>query len=127
MATNVRWNEGGDTQWMRARDNYRTNGWATFGDYEGWLVVRLHPPGEVFSDAPGLADALWTEIEASAHRQVALEMQDVTFLPSSLMGVAVRLHKRLATHDGELRIVGMRPACRDAWHACRLDTILAGL
>ncbi len=100
------------------------NWWATFGTYEGWFVVRLHPPGEIFSDTPGLAEALWEEIARSPSRLVAIEMNDIAFLPSSLMGVAVRLHKRLSMEGGELRIVGLRPACRDAWHVCRLNMVM---
>jgi anti-anti-sigma factor len=98
--------------------------WATFGTFEGWLVVRLHPPGEVFTETLGLAEAIWDEIARTPYRRVAMEMNDVAFLPSSLMGVGVRLHKRLSMEGGELRIVGLRPACRDAWHACRLNMVL---
>lgn len=98
--------------------------WGTFGSFEGWLVIRLHPPSEVFSEAPSLADALWNEITGTSYRRVAIEMNDIAFLPSSLMGVAVRLHKRLSMEGGELRVVGFRPACREAWHACRLDTMM---
>ena len=53
-----------------------------------------------------------------------LEMDQVSFVSSSMMSELVRLNKRLLQHEGNLRLCGLRDACRDALHVSRLDEIL---
>lgn len=100
-------------------------GWSATLDQQGmWLCVRLHPSGEMPSPGHGLIEKLWAEIERRGARDVVLEMNDVAFFPSILMGELVRLHKRLATHTGRLRICDLQQPCAEALHICRLDLVL---
>lgn len=92
-----------------------------------WLYVRLHP-GEgdptdptQFSD---LAERLWNLAEQHFTYRLVLEMEDVTFLPSSLMGQLVMLQKRTLNHGGFLKLCGLSESCQQALHFCRLDQAL---
>ncbi len=97
---------------------------ATIEQQGQWLCVRLHPESTNLSPGHGLIERLWETILSREAHNVVLEMDDVTFLPSSLMGELVRLHKRLATHRGRLRLSGLRHECAEALHMCRLDQVL---
>ena len=98
--------------------------WATLEPHGPWLCVRLHPAQDDPAPGPGLIERLWGAIRERDADEVVLEMDDVAFLPSSLMCELVRLHKRLASHDGRLRITGLRPPCAEALRLCRLDQVL---
>lgn len=100
-------------------------GWrATLYDEQGWRVVRLHPGPTPLGDVPGLVGALWDRLGLPPGEHLLVEMDDVEFVGSSLMGELVRLHKRIATTGGVLHLAGLRPDCRMAMHTCRLDTVL---
>ncbi|MEN1681778.1 MAG: STAS domain-containing protein [Planctomycetota bacterium] len=99
------------------------DGWrATFEQAYDWLCIRLHPPG-----GPGqwrLAERLWAEIQCVHGRRVVLEMDEVSFFPSALMGELVRLHKRLAMAGGVLHLSALQPHPHEAMHMSRLDEVL---
>ncbi len=101
-------------------------GWsASFEEAPGWVCVRLHPADG--ADPAGLITPLWSQIEARRQgmsHQVVLEMNEVIFLSSSLMGEMVRLHKRLAVAGGALHLSALRPECAEALHITRLDSVL---
>lgn len=99
------------------------DGWrATFEPLGEWLAVRLHPPGG--PGQYGLAVGLWSEIDRRRERQVVLEMDDIAFFPSALMGEIVRLHKRIAVAGGRMRLCGLQEPPREALHTMRLDEML---
>lgn len=85
-----------------------------------WLFVRLHP-GE---QQDHLADQIWTLLNQHFIYRLVLEMDEVEFFPSLLMGQLVMLHKRVLQHDGALRLCGLTPQCQAAIHLCRLDNAL---
>jgi len=85
-----------------------------------WLFVRLHP-GE---QQDHLADELWALLSQHFIYRIVLEMDEVKFFPSLLMGQLVMLQKRVLQHDGALRLCGLSPQCKDALHLCRLDHAL---
>ena len=99
------------------------DGWrATFEPGADWLYVRLHPPG-----GPGqfdLAVGLWNEIARRDDYEVVLEMDEIAFLPSAVMGEIVRLHKRIAMAGGRLRLSGLQEHPREAIHLTRLDEMM---
>jgi anti-anti-sigma factor len=87
----------------------------------GWLFVRIHPDQQGIE---GLADRLWQLMNQQFIHRVVLEMHDVDFLPSLLMGQLVMLHKRILQRDGALRLCGLSPACLEMLQLCRLDQAL---
>ncbi len=86
-----------------------------------WLFVRLRPDPEHLDD---LAERLWKLLNQQFVHRLVLEMDEVDFLPSMLMGQLVMLHKRVLQHDGALRLCGLTPQCAAALHLCRLDQAL---
>lgn len=86
-----------------------------------WLFVRLHP-GD--GEPREIADELWTLANRHFTYRLVLEMDDIDFLPSVLMGQLVMLQKRVLQHEGALRICGLSPDCQQALHICRLDHTL---
>ncbi len=86
-----------------------------------WLFVRIRPDEHRLDD---LADRLWTLLNKHFIYRLVLEMDEVDFLPSLLMGQLVVLHKRVLQHEGALRLCGLSPSCTDALHFCRLDRAL---
>lgn len=86
-----------------------------------WLFVRLRPDEHRLDD---LADRLWALLDKHFIYRVVLEMDEVDFLPSLLMGQLVMLHKRVLQHDGALRLCGLTDSCAQALHFCRLDQAL---
>ena len=85
-----------------------------------WLFVRLHP-GEQHDH---LADQLWAMLTQHFIYRLVLEMDEVAFLPSTMIGQLVMLHKRVLQHEGTLRLCGLSPQCKEALHLCRLDQAL---
>jgi len=86
-----------------------------------WLFVRLRPNLARLDD---VADRLWSLLNQQFIHRLVLEMDEVEFLPSQLIGQLVMLQKRALQHDGALRLCGLSPACAEALHFCRLDQAL---
>lgn len=86
-----------------------------------WLFVRFRPDSEHLD---GVADRLWQLMNQQFIHRMVLEMHEVEFLPSVLMGQLVMLHKRVLQNDGALRLCGLNPQCAEALHLCRLDQAL---
>lgn len=98
------------------------DGWRATLETQGtWLSTRLHPnPAGQW----GLAEGLWQAIQERSAKQVLLEMDEIDFFSSALMGELVRLHKRIAVAGGRLRACGLRSHPREAMHMLRLDELL---
>ncbi|MAT69978.1 MAG: hypothetical protein CMJ58_10700 [Planctomycetaceae bacterium] len=86
-----------------------------------WLFVKLHPgktdPGEVAEKLLSVADKHFI------YRMV-LEMDEVDFIPSRLIGQLVMLQKRVLQRHGMLRLCQLKDDCAEAIHLCRLDGAL---
>lgn len=86
-----------------------------------WLFVRIRPEPEHLDR---VADRLWSLMNQHFVHRIVLEMDEVDFLPSLLMGQLVMLHKRVLQNEGTLRLCGLSRQCADALHLCRLDQAL---
>lgn len=86
-----------------------------------WLFVRLRPN---YAHLDDIADRLWSLLTKHFIHRLVLEMDEVEFLPSQLIGQLIMLQKRVLQHDGALRLCGLSPDCADALHICRLDQAL---
>ena len=89
-----------------------------------WLFVRLRIDGDSTYAAPDVADRLWSILKQHFVYRVVLEMDEVEFLSSHLIGQLVMLQKRVLQHDGALRLCGLTPSCQDVLRLCRLVTVL---
>lgn len=109
---------------MSATSDLVQNWRATIDQAGDWRVVRFHQPQDGATVVYDLADALWRQLGAPPPTKILIEMDDIHFLSSSVMGELVRLHKRLAVSGGLLHLCNLRPECREALHITRLDRVL---
>lgn len=86
-----------------------------------WLFVRPRYLPNHASDTPPLAEMVWALLEQNFTTRLVLEMDQVTFLHSYLIGQLVRLHKRIISHGGVMRISGLSPMNQDVLRICQLD------
>jgi anti-anti-sigma factor len=73
----------------------------------GWLLLKLKNPLADASEAPPLADELWSLLERHFVYRVVLELDEITLLHSYLLGQLVLLDKRVREHEGTLRLCGL--------------------
>jgi anti-anti-sigma factor len=85
-----------------------------------WLFIRLRPPHHGDTGEIGLAEMIWKKLDQSFCHRVVLELDEVTFLRSWMVGELVKLHKRLASQGGMMRICGLSEANADVLRTCRL-------
>ncbi len=88
-----------------------------------WLFVKIRLDEQRLDE---VAERLWALLDKHFIYRLVLEMDEVDFLSSLLMGQLVMLHKRILQHDGTLRLCGLSPSCSKALHFCRLDRALPG-
>jgi len=89
-----------------------------------WIFIRLRPPPvragrDIAAEFP-LAEKIFQQLEQSFCYRLVLELNDVSLLRSWMIGELVRLHKRLVTRGGTLRLCGLSATSEEALHACRL-------
>lgn len=86
-----------------------------------WLFVRLERPGLEAEDSPPLAEALWELLERHFVHRLVVEMDQVEYLQSAMIGQLVLLHKRLYNAGGILRLCGLSASNQEVLHSLRLD------
>jgi anti-anti-sigma factor len=89
-----------------------------------WLFIRLHVDGDSYFAAPHIADQVWSILRQHFVYRVVLEMDEVAFLSSHVIGQLVMLQKRVLQQGGALRICGLSPSCQEVLRICRLITVL---
>ncbi len=100
-----------------------------------WLFIRLQPPtgghsasfdSASFDSAARdhgefpLAELIWQRLEQSFCHRVVLELDSVPHLRSWMVGELVKLHKRLVSTGGMMRLCGLSPTNQEVLRACRL-------
>jgi hypothetical protein len=86
-----------------------------------WLFIRPIPPANVMqSGEVEFAEAIWERMDQQFCYRVVLEMDRIPLLRSWLIGQLVLLHKRVAAHDGLMRLAGMSDGNQDVLHMVRL-------
>src|SRR3990172_13439935 len=86
-----------------------------------WLLVRVRNLDLLESEAPALAEHLWSLLQQHFTYRLVLELDGVQMLNSYLIGQLIQLYRRIEEHDGVLRLCGLSPYNRQVLHACRLD------
>lgn len=86
-----------------------------------WMFVRPLPPRQGDTGEVPLAEEIWHKMEQSFCHRVVLELDAVLFLRSWLVGELVRLHKRVTSQGGMLRVCGLSAANQDVLRCCRLE------
>ena len=86
-----------------------------------WLFVRIRAGDAQWGSAEGLADAVWNLLRQHFTNRVVLEMDDLHFMSSALMGELVRLYKRVEGRSGLMRLSGLSSSNLDVLRLTRLD------
>jgi len=89
-----------------------------------WLFVRPCPGADATGDPVEFAEQVWSLVEQSFTHRLVLELENVQFLTSHLIGQLVYLQKRLHGHDGILRISGLSDRNQEVLEICRLGGCL---
>src|SRR5213075_628074 len=91
-----------------------------------WLFIRLQPPNNQNAahggrgEAP-LAEMVWKKLEQCFCYRVVLELDNIEHLRSWMIGELVRLHKRVTTHGGMLRLCGVSREAETVLQISRLS------
>ena len=72
-----------------------------------WLFVRPHRMSSHATETPPLAEQIWLLLKQNVTNRLVLELDDIRFLHSYLIGQLVWLHKRIHTQGGIMRISGL--------------------
>ena len=86
-----------------------------------WLFVRVHAPPDSAAEKTNLAEQLWSLLAQHFTYRVILELDDLPILRSFLIGQLVRLHKRIHTRGGLLRLCGLSDDNQRVLRASRLE------
>lgn len=62
-------------------------------------------------------------VDNQARRKILLDFSRVRFLSSSMLGVLIRLQKRIGAINGRLAILGLRPELHKVFKITRLDKL----
>jgi len=89
-----------------------------------WLFVRIHDPAEAHDDAPPLADRLWELLQEQFVNRLIIELDELRWLPSYLIGQLVLIQKKVHTHGGVVRLCGLSPDNERVLRLTRLDSLL---
>jgi anti-anti-sigma factor len=84
------------------------------------VFLRLRPPAQGDTGEIALAEMIWKKLEQSFCYRVVIELDEVSYLRSWMVGELVRLHKRVTTHGGMLRLCGLSPANQAVLRISRL-------
>ena len=85
-----------------------------------WLFIRLNPPHGGDTCEVQLAEMVWQTLQQSFCNRVVLEMDDVGYLRSWMVGELVKLHKRVTSQGGMLRLAGVSHEAETVLRICRL-------
>jgi anti-sigma B factor antagonist len=70
-----------------------------------------------------LGRRLFELVDEQAHRKILLDFTQVKFLSSTMLGVLIRLQKRLQAINGRLAIYGLRPELHKVFKITRLEKL----
>ena len=86
-----------------------------------WLFIRLRPPNGGDTEEIPLAETIWEKLDQEFCHRVVLELDDIAFLRSWMIGELVRLHKRVTSQGGMVRLCGLTTTSNAVLRICRLE------
>lgn len=94
-------------------------------DYaEGMTVVRLMDEKILDADnIQGIEDSIMPVIEQAEQIRLLVDFSNVKFLSSVMLGVLIRISKRVYERDGKLGLCGINPKIYEIFKITRLNKI----
>ncbi len=86
-----------------------------------WLFVRPHFVSSQATETPLLAEQIWSLLKQNFTNRLVLELDQIRFLHSYLIGQLVWLHKRIHTQGGIMRISGLSTPNQEVLRISQLD------
>ena len=86
-----------------------------------WLFIRLMPPAHGETGEIALAEMIWQQLQQCFCHRVVLELDEVGYLRSWMIGELVRLHKRVTSQGGMVRLSGLSREAATVLRICRLS------
>lgn len=86
-----------------------------------WLFVRVRCAEPNGADTPPLAEQVWNIVREESVQRVVLDLGELPFLFSYLIGQMMLLQKRLCAQAGVIRLCGVSPRNFESIRLCRLD------
>ena len=85
-----------------------------------WLFIRLQGQEPFETEGIELSTRLWQVLEQEFSLRLVIELDEIRLLRSHMIGELVRLHKRLQSQGGMLRLSGLSDSNYQALCGCRL-------
>jgi anti-anti-sigma factor len=86
-----------------------------------WLLVRVHDVAADPANLVPLGDQIWQVAQQHFVYRIVLELDEIGFLTSHIIGQLIELSRRMQEHDGVLRLCGLSPANRHVLQVCALE------
>jgi anti-anti-sigma regulatory factor len=77
-----------------------------------WLLVKVRSPHRQHRDLPPLSELLWSVLEQHFIYRLVLELDQIRATDAPVVDELLKLHDRIATHGGVMRICGLSPENR---------------
>ena len=102
------------------------HGWqATTERGPNWLLLRLRPPAAGCNQTDALAEVLYNLLDEHSTYRVVLDLEEVPAVRSAILNEILRLSKRVAAHDGVVRLCGLSTGAQQVVNATKLDRVIA--
>jgi anti-sigma B factor antagonist len=94
-------------------------------DYHGNIVVATLTDEKILEDTQiqGLEGSFMPLIDQNDHIQLIVDFSNVKFLTSSVLGLLIRISKKVYEQGGKLRLCGIDPKIMEVFRITRLDKI----
>jgi len=70
-----------------------------------------------------LQESLGPVIEKNKDNQMVMNFANVRFMTSAMLGLLIRVHKRVTEHGGQLRLCNLEPGLRKVFEITQLTKI----
>ena|SRR3989304_9412287 len=75
------------------------------------------------TDIQALQDSIMSIVEQAENINIILDFSNVRFLSSAVLGLLIRVSKRIYEHDGQLRLCNINPKIYEIFKITRLNKV----
>jgi anti-sigma B factor antagonist len=93
-------------------------------EVDGVLVVQFASPRLVDEDKINdVAEQLFRLVDDEGRRRLLLNFAEVNYLSSAVIGIMLKLSKKLARVEGVMKLCGLKPIHLELFKATKLDKL----
>ncbi len=70
-----------------------------------------------------LGQELYALVACEKHRKLVLDLSNVEFISSAVLGKLISLNSRVTAHGGSLVLCGLKSQIREVLFTCKLDSL----